>query len=219
MVAFLGMLNFALVVEGMKDGLWSADSTYQEESVDLFKGYDQEVTDSELNDYLGVKKLPMLYNSSATLRTNSSLYQGDFPSSVLNTGLGLGLNYELNEYIGFNFNYDRGRLEARDRIDIAFNSLDLGLRARLLGAKKRSPYLNAGLGSLFVNNLGNFTKFKLGLGLEQYITKSLSLNIYGEWNQLFSDGIDGLIGGRYTDYYYQFGLGVNYHFDTKRLIK
>lgn len=207
---------YALVMEGMKDGLWSVDPSYAKQSESAFQAYEREVTESELNDYLGVKKLPTTNNASVSLRTNSALYQGDLPSPILNLGIGIGGHYELNDYLGLSINYDRGRLATRDRIDIGTNSLDFDLRAKFLGAKQRSPFVSAGVGRVFTEGAESFSKFKLGIGLEQYLAKNISMNIYGDWNQFFSDGIDGVVGGQYVDYFYQFGVGVKYHFDIKR---
>jgi curli production assembly/transport component CsgG len=211
---------FSLVVEGIKEGLWQADTTFRQETIDLINQYDSEISENDLENYLGVKMVPNAANFGVSVGPTGYFYQGDFPSPRITPGLSLGLHYELNKLIGFDFDYDLGRLEATQNVDVSFSSLTLASRLKILGGKTKNPYLKAGASTVFSRNLSQ-SNFSLmgGIGMEVNLNSRVVLNFYGEWNQLLNDDIDGLSSGKYVDYFYQFGAGLKYQFDFKTITK
>ena len=61
-----------------------------------------------------------------------------------------------------------------------------------------------------------YYKMQFGLGVEYHLTQEWGLMLFGEQNIMFSDDLDRLVQGKRNDYYYNFGFGVNYYFNTKR---
>ena len=57
---------------------------------------------------------------------------------------------------------------------------------------------------------------QLGVGVEYHLTQQWGLMLFGEQNIMFSDDLDMLVQGKRNDYYYNFGFGINYYFNTKR---
>ncbi len=87
-----------------------------------------------------------------------------------------------------------------------------------------SPFLYAGPGVLLfaddspedlLQRWDAFFKLKFGAGLEYSASDRISVTLKGEWNSVFSDKIDNLDIGRRDDFYWNFGLGINYHFGSK----
>jgi len=87
------------------------------------------------------------------------------------------------------------------------------------------PYIYAGPGySLEIgdSNLNNeaedlksgFFKIQYGLGLQYFISEKFGLKVFAEHNILFDDKLDNLVNGKRDDYYYNFGIGLNYYFAT-----
>jgi curli production assembly/transport component CsgG len=211
---------YSLVVEGMKDGLWRADTTFTQESKDLIDQYEAELSENDLEDYLGVKLVSNSSKYGVSVGPIANFYQGDFPAPNLTPGLTLGLHYELNNLIGFDLDYDIGSLEATENIDVPFSSFTLASRLKILGGQTKNPYLKGGVSSVFTRNLSQ-NNFSLmgGIGMDVNLNRQVLLSIYGEWNQLLSDNIDGLSGGRYIDYFYQFGASIKYQFAVKNKSK
>ena len=61
-----------------------------------------------------------------------------------------------------------------------------------------------------------FYKLQVGAGLEYLFTDRISMTLHADWNSAFSDRIDDFVGGRRNDFYYNIGLGINYHFGSKK---
>lgn len=54
-------------------------------------------------------------------------------------------------------------------------------------------------------------KIEYGLGFEYLLSESMGLKIYGGHNLVLSDKLDGIESGKRDDFYWRFGLGVNYY--------
>ncbi len=203
---------YSLVVEGVKEGLWSVDTLYREEEAEMLEQYDTEISAGDLEDYLGVKTIADPRKLSASISGNGLLYQGDFPFSQVRPALGFGIQYDFNKYFGIGFDYHGGALEARESFNLNISNLDINARLKLLGDQSKNPYLKFGLGTILSRGGSQANgKISLGAGLDYNINTSLSLTVSADWNQFLRDDFDGFTAGRYIDYYYRFGLGLKYH--------
>lgn len=60
-------------------------------------------------------------------------------------------------------------------------------------------------------------KLQGGLGFLFYVSESVGIKAFAESNLTFSDNIDGVERGNRNDYYYNFGIGINYYFGRKKI--
>ncbi len=211
---------YSLILEGIKSGLWNVDASYKEEAIMMMEEYDREITEGDLENYLGVKTLDKVNKFSVSSNLFGTYYQGDFPYARLNLGGNIAAHYELNKNWGLSSMIGIGRLSTVEYVDKRINPFSVDLRYKFLQNAVRNPYLKIGLGSAFTEDFSNSNpKVKAGLGIDLYINKNSAINLSLDYNQFLRDDFDGLESGRYIDYYYQFGIGFKHQFNRKKIIK
>ena len=92
-------------------------------------------------------------------------------------------------------------------------TIDLNMEYIFLPYENVSPYIYAGGGTISDRSFEDVRfKIQFGLGVEYLPVDFLGLRLYGEHNMTFTDELDGLIQGKRDDYFWRFGLGVNFYF-------
>lgn len=209
-----------LIIEGIKDGLWTTMQG-SETNLELVTEYLEELqTDQETGLY--GKKL-FNYNSTRDLLSFSagtSLMDGDYNE----TQLSIMGRVEYQKAILPNFNLGVAgsfqKLSNGSQFSGSFVSTDLNATLEILPNDDFGPYLYGGPGLIF--NIDNNTinqnvnspvfKFQYGAGLHYYLSDNLGVKIFGEQNLSFSDKLDGVINGKRDDFYFNFGIGLNFYF-------
>lgn len=206
----------SLVMEGIKDNIWTADATKEE-------------VDSLLVDYASEKdtaESTALYNREQRERRSKfameisgglTLMDGDYEKSLFKP-MGRGaLKYFLTP--GFNLSASTNviNLANKDRLDVGYLTFDLNAELILLPKERFSPYVFGG-GGFGANRAFDNTHLKVqyGAGLEYLATDNIGIKMYAEHNLNFSDNIDYLKSGVRDDYYFRFGLGLTYYFPRKK---
>jgi curli production assembly/transport component CsgG len=96
-------------------------------------------------------------------------------------------------------------------------SFDLKAEFSVLPYDDFSPFIYAGGGlnaSNYFKEMDPKTEF--GIGLEYLVSKKMGLKIYGGHNQVYSDMLDGIESGKRDDYYWKFGIGINYYLQKSK---
>jgi curli production assembly/transport component CsgG len=83
-----------------------------------------------------------------------------------------------------------------------------------------TPYVYGGVGSIFDLHTQDpeltekTTAFKLqyGAGVKVALNRSLELVLFAENNHSFTDALDEVVNGKRDDFYYNFGLGLQFNF-------
>ncbi len=213
-----------LIVEGIQDNLWSSREG-------------KKVNDSLVANYLESKRIDestQLHNrafknknhtSTLSLFGGANLIDGDFTENNADFMFGIGYRHLLTDYFDLGLNTKVFKLNNGRSFGHIFGSLDLNGYFDLLPNDNFGPYIYAGPGVVFdIRGAGNndvgignsFLKIQYGLGVSYKLNDKISLKAFAEQNLPFSDNLDGLISGRRDDFYYNFGLGVNYHFTVKK---
>jgi len=93
---------------------------------------------------------------------------------------------------------------------LSFNS---NLEYNLLPYEKFTPFVFGGVGIISsyekFNNV--MAKFQYGGGFEYLLTNNFGIKIYGEQNLMFNDKLDEVIQGKRDDYFWRFGVGLNFY--------
>lgn len=214
----------ALIIEGLQDKLWSTQAG--------------EATNQMLIDaYLKEKELEestLLYERlmvNREMKNNVSVsFGGNYPDGdFLIKRLGLMGRLEYQRKFTPNFSLGLSGTIAKWNNGIQYNnyygSIDLNGHFDILPNDKLSPYIYGGPGlivdgtyssaeSIGVEN--TYFKLQYGLGLQYFVSKRVGLKVFGEHNISFSDELDGIEIGKRDDFYFNFGLGINYYFDFKK---
>ncbi|MBT8266354.1 MAG: Curli production assembly/transport component CsgG [Bacteroidia bacterium] len=148
-----------------------------------------------------------------TFSGGSSVMNGDFENPEFDIYFHAGYKRYLGNSVNINLTYHKFNLVYQDLQYEGHMSFDLNVEINLSPFKKFSPYVFVG-GGMHASNYFTITEPKVqgGAGFEILISNGLGIKIFGDYNYVFSDEIDGKIYGVSDDVYYRMGLGLNIYF-------
>jgi curli production assembly/transport component CsgG len=207
----------SLIVEGLKDNLWST----QDEAVaqDLINRYDEEQEEAELTE---------LYDRKLTARDPSGYFEIDFGTSLLSGDysdnspgfmgrMGYTQQFTPSFSVGIAGNFFE--LSNNGSFQEQFAGIDLNAQFKLLPEDNITPFVYGGPGYIFSlasdtpGDLStSFFKVQYGAGIEYFISDNIGLKIFGDHNLTFSDEVDYMVNGKRDDFYFNFGAGINFYF-------
>jgi len=209
----------ALIIEGIEDGLWKTAKGERADKalVDLYN--EQKMLDEStlLYDRYQQKEI---WNNAFGASITGPVLNGDFSKKSL--GLGGMLYYK--KYItpfldlGLSGNYLYFTGGANFYKEYMSGNLTAGFT--LLPYDRITPYIYAGVGGIFdlrspgpeLEGETSGINLQYGLALKYNFNPKWSLVISAENNHTVVDGLDNLINGVRDDYFYNFGLGIEYRF-------
>jgi len=202
----------SLIMEGIKDKLWSPQSSDAEIEalVDNYELKKEEAISTKLYDRFLTERRGKSAISGSVGFTSMN---GDFANPELEFGGRLGYKHALSPYININFSYNRFNLANEGVFNNKFMSFDLNGEVNILPFDKFTPYVFGGFGTNAFSSFSSIDpKLQIGLGFEYLVTNNIGLTVYGEHNYVFNDELDGLAVGKNDDMYYRVGAGLNVYF-------
>ena len=205
----------SLIVEGIIDGLWTP------EGGPLVTHRIREAYTKELEE----AKRTKLYNRtfddrrsrhSAGLVLGGALMNGDYSSQDMGYNFKLNYKFLFDNVKKWGLNVEAGVLELDKKNDVSRSydtTIDVNMEYIFLPYENISPYIYGGAGTISDRSFSDINfKVQFGLGVEYLPTDFLGLRLYGEQNITFTDELDGLVQGNRNDFFWRFGLGVNFYF-------
>lgn len=210
---------YALIMEGLIDGLWAADPEQQQATnrqVALFKQERAEMQETQL---LGRTLYDRESSASITVAASGMIYDGDYPQSRLRPGAEVGLGVALSPRFQAQLNLGTSQLAVASELykeRILYG--DLNLITHILPGDRLSPYLLLGAGAILdqTNTLSaggasqTYLKANTGIGMEFYINDWMALDASADYHFLFTDELDDISSGRYNDLLWRVRAGVKF---------
>jgi len=209
----------ALVVEGLKAGIWGGR---QDEATrdSLIQRYERQKKLASRRDYfdrlLQPDNRPGL---GIEVGGGGLLYQGDYQDPQANPSARLGLRGHLSPHWALGVEGTLGRLNAaQGRFDLTSLSTDLQLTYYFVPRARVTPFLRASGG--VINDLDEapytfgetaFLQGGASVGLEYMATERLGLNASIGARYAADDGLDGATIGSYHDSIWQADIGLTYY--------
>jgi curli production assembly/transport component CsgG len=208
-----------LVIEGIIDKYWATKAGPKVDE-QLVNDYLQEKKDSE-NSLLYERLLEeSKFTDNFSVSGGGAIIDGDYSTKQWSGFASLQYQKKLFPFLRAGINANIFQLKNKPQFSGTFLSLDLNAQLDILPKDELAPFVYAGPGmTMSVSNENKgaiFYKMQLGAGVEYHITQQWGLVLFGEQNIMFSDDIDMLVQGKRKDYYYNFGFGINYYFNSKR---
>ncbi len=202
----------SLIIEGIRDKLWSPQSSEAETAALLndYKLEKEEAISTKLYD----RFLTERRGKSAIIGAGGlSLMNGDYADAELELNTKIGYKHYIKPFLNINFSYNKYNLSNKGVLNEDFTSFDLNAEVNILPSDKFTPYVFGGFGTNASNHFKVIDpKVQAGLGFEYLVANNIGLTIYGEHNLVFSDKLDGIEYGKRDDMFYRFGAGVNIYF-------
>jgi curli production assembly/transport component CsgG len=201
-----------LIVEGIVDGLWLPKGG--EPVVNLVKEkYLKEKEEAEST---------ALYDRKLEDKRGSSAINFDGAMTIPNNDYGdaakrLGANLSIKMYFkkpGLNLNVVTSyfQLENENTFKNDYVSLDTNLGYDILQYDNLTPFIYAGFGAVSDKKFNNtYAKFQYGGGIEFLPVNNLGIKVFVEQNMLFTDKLEDLNQGKWNDFYYKIGFGLNFY--------
>ncbi|WP_405199519.1 CsgG/HfaB family protein [Christiangramia sp. LLG6405-1] len=213
-----------LILEGVKDRYWSAQGGI-EVNQKLVDSYDEEKRIDENTGLYERLFVERPYKESFSFSGGLALIDGDYEINRPSYLGRIGYQRKLTSHLNWGGALSLFKLDNGEAFTSNFATLDLNAQIDLLPNDNFGPYIFAGPGvglelgnpklSNDMENLStNFLKIQYGGGLNYFISEKLGLKVFAEHNILFNDKLDNLVNGKRDDYYFNFGIGLNYFFGT-----
>lgn len=209
----------ALIIEGIEEGIWSTKEgeTTNKELVENYNK-DKELEESTLLYDRSQEKRE--FKNSIYIAGDLPLLNGDFAKKRLGYGGTFGFTRKITDYFHLNLSGSFLRLETGDTFTKDFISTDLNAYVPILPFDKFTPFIYAGPGFMadldeqfnMMPNAGPTLKVQVGAGFSYNLSKRIAVKAFAENNFTFNDNIDLQEIGSRDDFYYNFGLGVDYFF-------
>jgi len=207
-----------LIVEGVKERFWSTKEGAETNKL-LVEDYTKEKEEQESIELYNRVLKKRTAKSSISFSAGISLIDADYAKKNARVLARLGYQKKITDNIGFGLSTSLLQLDSGKQFSETFNELNANAYLYLLPDDDLSPYIYAGAGGAFnVSGQSNvnpdtFFKMQYGAGLKYYISQRIGLKLFAEHNVVFSDEVDYIINGKRNDFYYNFGLGLDYYFD------
>ena len=204
-----------LVVEGIRDGLWTLQNPEEINAPSLL-AYQQEAEENQDIDYLGRR---FSRYERSRLSVGGSLgtfrYAGDYPNPMFRPSGELHFMMQTNPWLSVGLSGGRGRLAGEGFYQETFNFLNLVSQWRMASERRLSPYLLLAGGVM--NRSGEalnqvYPQLITGLGAEYLINNQLGVQASVQYHYTLSDELDQVQQGNYNDYFYSASVGVNIYF-------
>lgn len=213
-----------LILEGIKDNLWSSKEgdAKDKELVDAY------LLEKELEGSTALYERQYLkhdYRHVFNLSAGVNLIDGDFSTAAIDFMGEFGYKYRLFPSMSLGTDFQIMKFNSTEANQYWWLAESFNVEYTILPHDKLSPFIYGGPGViLYVDDTDTellqrwdaFFKLKIGAGLEYAIDDRFSATLKGEWNSVFSDEIDNEVRGRRDDFYYNFSIGINYHFGSRK---
>lgn len=212
-----------LIIEGIKDELWSTKEG-REKNKEIV---DQYLLEQELENSTALYERTFLKHNFRHVVNASlgiTLIDGDFNSALVDFYGELGYKYRLFPGLSLGIDVQIMRFNSTPTTNHWWLGEGFNVEYNILPNDRLSPFIYGGPGVIlfaddspekFLERWDAFFKLKIGVGVEYAASDRLSVTLKGEWNTVFTDKLDNEVRGRREDFYFNVGVGLNYHFGSR----
>ncbi|NML65737.1 curli production assembly/transport component CsgG [Hymenobacter sp. RP-2-7] len=212
----------ALIYEGFDEGLWLPRDSSEVHGA-ARQNYLREKAENLNIDVLGRQQIPRRTAFAIGLAGAVLQYQGDYASPNLTLGAEATARIGLGETASLFLNAGQMRLAAganRNSFNSTYNYAEGGVLLRILPRDRFTPYVLAG-GGATVRTSSDLSRRTLphvvaGIGAEYLLTPRLGLSLQLDNHYYLNDELDGLVNGRYNDYYWGARAGIMLYLGRSR---
>ncbi len=210
----------ALVLEGIKDGLWQADENSADTTKALLAEYEAEKNEMMGKDIYGIDNSVERPRLSITPYGSILKLKGDYEIGTWKPGYGASIQYSFTpkwglQVNGFTSSYSTSTADRSFKVARNWRSADLAVMYQSLPFQRISPFFTAGGGfsqaasnAAFTENRRTVNFLKGGTGLEMSLTRQLGVRAMADYYWMTNDLIDGIENGQVNDSFIRFSLGT-----------
>ncbi len=214
-----------LVVEGVEKGLWALEIPADTTST-VFEDYKKEIHLGEKNDYLG---RPIFESRRGLfgvgISSGAQIYNGDYANGEFRLMGDGSIRMKLNPSFYASLSGGIGELSAFGAFKDTWDYLDAKCIYNLMPQYVVTPYATLGAGIIWKNwSQSSSTDYPIvlpkqlfgtvswGLGIEYLVSNNVGLSMEFNDHYVLSDELDGMVSGKYDDWFYTGEVGINVYF-------
>lgn len=209
----------SLIIEGMVEGLWEAESEAFLESPAVVEYLEEKRINRDTDVFFQHHK-ERRGKISIGAAASALLYNGDYVRRVIRPGLSLQVGYHGSPYWEHGLRLGVGELATEDVFSTSLIMADLYTTYKLYPTSHLTPLLTGSIGSVATSNTRSVSDFKTnihgkvaaGFGFEYLTTDQIGISVMGRYHYLFSDELDGYRGGKLNDAFWETSLGIKFYF-------
>jgi len=215
----------SMIIEGIFDNMWTLKNS-QDINSEIIQSYIADKAENEKQDVFGIEYKTRQFPFSLQANTGITSYSGDYNNPELKSDLSLRIGYNFHPNITPSINFGKSYLGANSYYTDAFNHIDLGGTYLFSPKKSYTPFFYTSIGITAsghkmtmdkqMNTLLNdfYLHSITGAGIEFLVgeKRRWSISLGGYLNYIFSDEPDGVIQGKYNDYYWKGQVGGSFYF-------
>lgn len=208
----------ALILEGLRENLWSVATGGEARVTAALTQYDAEKDQAARRDYFDRLLVPSARPGLAFgFHGGAQRYHGDYQDPLVRLSGAFTARTHVAPRWGIGLTLSGGRVAAEEALDTLSGSLDFNLTYMALPKGDMSPYLQVGAGLRatdaeplrFGENL--FPQVSARLGTEVLVTPRLALDLSAGPSFVLQDELDGATLGRYDDSVWSATVGLTYY--------
>lgn len=207
-----------LIIEGVRDNLWANKQNNPADFKDLLSNHTDE-NQINTNRLIG-NKFPEYQRSNFSVFGYAEIFKikGDYTGAQLNPAGKIGIKYFPVPQINLELNANFITLENLEVFTENAVVTEVNIEYLPFAKYKLSPFIYAGLGSIFLKNNTEY-KSQIGGGLEYLVSQNIALRAVSQYDMGFTDNWDNFINGKRKDQGVRFGLGINIYLGNSQKIK
>jgi curli production assembly/transport component CsgG len=206
----------SLIIEGIRDGLWTADEKSKTRVANLLQEYRREELEARETDIYGAYDDPERLRLSIMPNASILRYSGDYGPSANRAGLGLAVNFGITPHWNVQLAGSFGNFAAREYFKTKAKIGELNVQFRALPFQRVNPFLQVGTGvvwgsddSFFDSKSRTNSTLNAGLGLEYMVSRTIGVNVSGQYNYFLEDNFDLALRGRHNDAFWKASVGLS----------
>jgi len=205
----------SLIIEGVRDGLWTADEQQKTRVNSMLEEYKKEEIEARATDVYGAINNTHRLRFSLMPTASVLRYTGDFGPSTSKPGIGVSLNYGLTPHWNLQAAGTFGNFAAQEYFKRKVKITELNVQYRFIPYQKINPFFQVGAGLVFSSQNSFFDSngktdkmANAGLGLEYLVSPRIGVNVSGQYNYFFEDSFDLASRGSHNDAFYKASIGL-----------
>lgn len=207
---------YNLIVEGVRDNIWSEKIVAKSSFSSILDNYGKEVTQNNEKIYGNIPANTVRPKMSVYGLFETTKIRGDYTNAVRHIGGKLGGKYFLSDYFNLDANGSYFILNNKNIFWREAISGELNIEYMPMARNKFTPYLYAG-GALTIYGDKNYYKSQIGGGLEYLFSKNLALRLGSQYDIGFDDKWDFMEQGKQKDFSLRYNIGLNFYLNKNFL--
>ncbi|WP_422105398.1 outer membrane protein [Winogradskyella sp.] len=182
-------------------------------SIGLCSSQDENHQQNNENLYRKLSFFDLRGTSAVDLAVGTALINNDYPEPEFEFYFRIGFKQYLTDHLNIGISYNKYNLAFNETFNEGYMSFDLNLEYMITPYNEFSPFVFGGYGYNASNNFESTqAKAQVGVGIEYTLVEGVGVKLFGDYNYVLSNEMEGLIVPNNDESFIRVAVGVNIYF-------